>query len=91
VWSHVDHQLVLLRIDDEIVVTTSEHPFLTSKGEWVTARELRIGTPIRTVEGDYGMVKGITDIRDPQPMYNLTVDIAHTYAVGEAQGVEVRL
>lgn len=36
---------------------------------------------MRRSDGSYGIVEAIQVVQDPQPMYNLTVDHAHTFIV----------
>ncbi len=80
--SHVDQTVVLLTIDGETLTTTAEHPFYTTSGEWVDAGDLEIGDEVVSLDGN-GTVESIAVVVDPQPMYNLTVDEAHTFFVGD--------
>lgn len=41
-----------------------------------------MGDHIRTADGGYGVVENISILHTAQPMYNLTVDTAHTFFVG---------
>jgi hypothetical protein len=59
---------------------------LTHEG-WVEAGSLTIGDQILSLDGTYGDVESISISNDSQVMYNLTVDISHTFAVGEGQWV----
>jgi len=83
--SHVDPEIVLLTIDGETLETTSEHPFYTISGEWVEAADLRPGDLIRNIDGSYGEVNGMRIVEREQAMFNLTVDEAHTFFVGDGQ------
>jgi len=83
--SHLDFKVVYLTIDGEVIVTTAEHPFYTAEGEWVDAIDLRVGDEIRTAEWTTGVVESVYEVTRPQPMYNFTVDVAHTYFVGKNQ------
>jgi hypothetical protein len=80
-WEHID-TLVYLTIDGELIETTADHPFYTVEGEWLAVEELEIGDEIRRADGTHGRVEAITFTDTLQPMYNLTVDEAHTYFVG---------
>jgi hypothetical protein len=84
-WVHTDTTLIDLTIDGESIRTTPEHPFYTTAREWVAAKELRVGDEILKADGDHGVVETVTVVDQPQPMYNLTVDTAHTFFVGEGQ------
>ncbi len=83
--SHTDETVVELTIGDETLTTTLEHPFYTAMGHWVEAEDLEIGDWIYSAEYGYGRVNAIEIVDDSQPMYNLTVDEAHTFFVGEGQ------
>lgn len=81
--NHVDEDIVHLYIDGELIETTAEHPFYTDEGEWVNAAELEVGDEILSLDGDYGTVENVVVVEDVfQPMYNLTVDEAHTFFIG---------
>jgi hypothetical protein len=82
---HQDQVVQLLTIDGETIVTTPNHPFYTIAEEWIPAGQLQVGDLVRRADGRYGMVEAITFVYQPQPMYNLTVDTAHTYFVGDGQ------
>jgi hypothetical protein len=85
--SHTDQQVILLTLEGEVLITTDEHPFLLANGEWADAGDLKIGMEIRQADGTTGRVQGVRVVRDAQPMYNLTVDVAHTFVVGDDQWV----
>jgi len=40
---------------------------------------------VRKADGSYGAVESVTTETSPREMYNLTVDAAHTYFVGDGQ------
>jgi len=81
---HVDEIIIHLYIDGELIETTPEHPFYTVDDEWVNAAELEIGEEIFSLDGDYGTVEANVTIFDAnQRMYNLTVDEANTFFVGD--------
>ena len=83
IWVHVDEKLVHLTIDGEQLETTPGHPFYVRYYGWVEAGELHVGDRIRKVDGSYGVVQSVLVVHQPQPMYNLTVETAHTYFVGD--------
>ncbi len=84
-WVHIDPVIVRLTIDGETIETTPNHPFYTSENRWVYAGSLAIGDEIRDAAWSTGTVETTPFVSYSQPMYNLTVDIAHTYFVGEGQ------
>lgn len=49
------------------------------------ADDLRMGDPIRQADGSTGTVWLKWEVHKTQEMYNLTVDTAHTFYVGEGQ------
>ncbi len=83
--SHIDMEVVYLRIDGEMIVTTDEHPFYTSNDEWVDAGDLVVGDEIRQLNWETGTVEAVYTVTQPQSMYNFTVGTAHTYFVGDEQ------
>ena len=52
---------------------------------WVNAEDLQVGDDIRNAGGSTGEVESITTEETSQEMYNLTVDEAHTFFVGDGQ------
>ncbi|MCC6176191.1 MAG: hypothetical protein IT305_12870, partial [Chloroflexi bacterium] len=50
---------------------------------WVKASDLRPGDRVHRAFGGTGPVTSVTVARQPQVMYNLTVDAAHTFFVGD--------
>jgi len=85
VWAHQDDEIIYLVIDGELILTTPDHPFYTAEGEWVAVADLAVGEEVVQANGEYGLVESnITSIQTKW-MYNLTVDTAHTYFVGDGQ------
>jgi hypothetical protein len=79
---HTDPVIIHLVIDGELIETTPEHPFFTRDEGWVAAGELDTGDAVMTAALDFGFVESVTALDEPQTMYNLTVDDAHTFFVG---------
>lgn len=52
---------------------------------WVDAEDLQVGDDIRNADGETGEVESIEFEQTSQEMYNLTVDEAHTFFVGDGQ------
>ncbi|MEZ4736345.1 MAG: polymorphic toxin-type HINT domain-containing protein [Caldilineaceae bacterium] len=97
VISHVDPEIVLLRIDDETLETTAEHPFYElesapwlalgqTAGRWTDALELQAGDRVWQADGTSGVVQSVAVAPVQQRMYNLTVAEAHTFFVGDGRG-----
>ncbi len=85
VWIHDDPVILYLKIGDEVVVTTPDHPFYTRERGWVKAGELKPGEHVRKADGSYGVVRSLRLVEREQRMYNLTVEDVHTYFVGDGQ------
>jgi RHS repeat-associated protein len=86
-WAHKDPVIVAVTISGELVETTPEHPFSVVGRGWVKASDLRPGDRIHRAFGGTGPVTSVMVARQPQVMYNLTVDTAHTFFVGENQAL----
>ena len=71
------------RGEDEIIVT-EEHPFFTSRG-WTSAAQLKIGEDIITSGQHRAFVVSREKQVEAITVYNLSVQDAHTYFVGENQ------
>ena len=82
---HTDEVVIHLTIDNEELETTPEHPFYVEGVGWVNAEDLQIGDDIRNSDGKTGEVESIEAERTSMEMYNLTVDDAHTFYVGDGQ------
>jgi hypothetical protein len=72
-----------------VLETTPEHPFYVN-GTWVNAGDLTVGTVLTSFDGEDGIIQlgtitATERIEQEQIMYNLTVDTAHTFFVGEGQ------
>jgi len=70
-------------IDGEPVETTPEHPFYTVEAGWLDAEDLVPGLHVPSADGTNGVVEAISWTAGPATMYNLTVEEAHTFFVGE--------
>ena len=68
---------------DEIIVT-QEHPFFTKDG-WTPAEKLQPGNQIITADERTSTVLSLQTLSETTTVYNLTVQDAHTYFVGQTQ------
>jgi RHS repeat-associated protein len=82
---HADPVLTELIIDGEWIETTPEHPFYTEEYGWLPADELHSGIRVYRADGKTGLVWLKWTWHHTQPMYNLTIDTAHTFFVGYRQ------
>ena len=94
--AHLDPVIVHLTIDGELIVTTPEHPFYELEtapwlvvgqyeARWTDAIDLSAGDLIWRADGSMSVVQSIEIVHRSQRMYNLTVDVAHTFFVGQGQ------
>ena len=79
----VDPLVVVLTLATDDLETTLDHPFFTRTPGWVAARTRTPGAEVRRLDGGYGTVTRVVLAVRVQPMYNLTVAIAHTFFVGD--------
>lgn len=97
VHEHLDPVIIILTIDDDltddhpglIIETTPEHPFYVA-GTWVNAEDLTVGTVLTSFDGEQGIlprgtITSTVRVEQEQMMYDLTVDTAHTFFVGDGQ------
>jgi RHS repeat-associated protein len=82
---HTDQIVTELIIDGEWIETTPEHPFYVEGKGWVDAEDLQTGDRVRQADGTTGIVWLQWNVHKTQEMYNLTVDTAHTFFVGDGQ------
>ena len=82
---HTDPIIVDLTIDGDKVETTPTHFFYTQEYGWVQAGALWQGAHVRKADGSYGVVEATKTVERSQQMYDLTVDTAHTFFVGDKQ------
>ena len=82
-WAHTDPATTYLTIDSDRILATPAHPFATRERGWVPAGLLTVGEHIRKANGGWGVVRAVRSEWDAGVRYNLTVETAHTYAVGD--------
>jgi RHS repeat-associated protein len=80
-----DPNVFNVTINDETLTTTQGHPFYTQELGWVKAGDLKAGEHILKADGTYGLVISTAIQPHPQFMYNLTIQNAHTFFVGQDQ------
>jgi RHS repeat-associated protein len=74
-----------LVIAGEEIETTPEHPFYTLEAGWLDAQELEAGMHVPSASGEPGVVEAVDFSGGPAIMYNLTVEVAHTFFVGDGE------
>jgi YD repeat-containing protein len=70
-----------VHVQDGIIRTTAGHPFYVKQRGWVKVHELRAGDRLRTVEGRWIPILRIRGSDHSHLVYNLCVDVTHTYFV----------
>jgi hypothetical protein len=73
-----------IRLDDEVIHATGQHPFwLPDEGYWGKANELRAGTHLQHFDGGRRAIEEIVYRNIPAtPTYNLRIDELSNYFVG---------
>jgi Pretoxin HINT domain len=82
VLRNLDPEIEYLRIEGEWLETTPEHPFYIEGKGWVAAGDLLPGDKVRKADGTSGTIETVEIVQRPKLMYNLTVEQAHTFFVG---------
>jgi hypothetical protein len=72
-------------VGGETIETTPGHPFYTLEAGWLDAADLEPGMHVPSASGEPGEVSSVDFAARPAIMYNLTVEIAHTFFVGEGE------
>jgi hypothetical protein len=80
----LDPQIEHLVLDSGTIETTPNHPYFSADRGWVDAGELAIGEQIRTDSGANAIVLSYTVEATPTPMWDITVEDAHSFFVGQA-------
>lgn len=82
VFAHASNHLLMLRVGDEVIETTDEHPFWVEGRGFVKANTIAIGDRLRGLSGGVLLVDAIERQQGSFPVYNIEVSGAHTYFVG---------
>jgi intein/homing endonuclease len=79
---HTDTTILTMTVADDQIETTPNHRFFTSLG-WREAGALQSGDRLLTASGYARPIQAITARHEARAMFNLEVETAHTYFVGE--------
>ena len=84
---HQEKELLIIHLEDSEMITTKIHPFWTKEKGWISAGDLEEGDIIRTKSNSYLTVFSIETklLNKPVFVYNIEVENAHTYFVGEEE------
>lgn len=76
--------LVHIRLGDEVITTTPEHPFYIPTIGWYSARYLHAGDILVKSNGEYVIIEKVQHeiLEEPILVYNFEVVDFHTYYVG---------
>ena len=79
--------LIHLKIDEETITTTEEHPFYIEGEGFVEARELEVGDLAENADGENVPIEAIEVeyLEEPVAVYNFEVEDYHTYYVGNTE------
>lgn len=86
---HGVKHLVDIDLGDETVTATDRHPVYVIGRGFVDATDLTVGDRLRDSDGAMVVVHGLSRRDEILTVYNLTVDRAHTYYVGDITAVLV--
>ncbi len=85
VFSHTETSLVQLKIGEDVISATLEHPFRVAGRGWVEAGKLKVGDCIESTGKECQPVAEKQLIQGAVVVYNFTVQSAHTYFVGDGK------
>ena len=68
----------------DTLTATGEHPFWVVGRGWVHTEDLEVGEEVRLIDGSQARVTQIVENEESATVYNFTVDLDHTYFVGNA-------
>lgn len=79
-------ELIHIYVNDEEIITTTEHPFYSPVKDWTAVCKLRAGDIFVLQNGKYVIVKKVQHeiLEAPITVYNFEVADFHTYYVGES-------
>ena len=89
-YSSIHEDVLILTVrqgdgDEELIVTTSEHPFHVQDRAWVPAGELTLDDILVTLSGETLSLRAIEFLAGARTAYNFEVADFHTYGVGDSQ------
>jgi RHS repeat-associated protein len=76
-------ELVIIKIGDETIRTTREHPFFVYRQGWCQAGELTADKKLTNFDGDSVEINSIEIVLGQTIVYNFEVADAHTYYVSD--------
>jgi hypothetical protein len=76
-----DH-IVEVETSADTIRATTEHPLFVEERGWVPAGEMEVGDALVSGRG-LAKVLNVTRLNEPSRVYNLQVEVAHSYLVGD--------
>jgi len=83
-FKHRTDELVTIRVVDESISATGDHPFWVVGKGWVEAKDLQVGDRLITHDGRLLPVTGVSSTPTDEFVYNVLVDEYYTFFVGDA-------
>ena len=81
-FSYVRDSVYNIRIGEETIQATADHPFFIS-GHWLRVAELKVGDSVKTYDGSNLAIEQITVAPGRTTVYNFEVEDYHTYYVSK--------
>ena len=77
-------ELVNIKVQNETITTTPEHPFYVPQKGWTSAIDLRAGDMLCLLSGEIVVIEVVQHeiLENPVKVYNFEVEDFHTYYVG---------
>ncbi len=76
-----------IRVGQDSITATDNHPFwIEERGEWVAAKDLKVGDRLRPVDGELAAITSIEtrQLKRSEPIFNIEVEGDHNYFAGDA-------
>jgi len=77
------NSLVLLKVENEIIETTDEHPFWVIGRKWINAGQLDCNDNLKTFSGSSLQIDSVKNVSKKTTVYNIEVNQCHTYYVSK--------
>jgi hypothetical protein len=81
VYHNAPARIFEVHVAGEVIQTTANHPFHVKGKGWVKVKDLAAGDELRTAEGELVKVERVADSGETEPVFNLQVELSHTYLV----------
>ncbi|CAH1207678.1 hypothetical protein PAECIP111893_02754 [Paenibacillus plantiphilus] len=82
-FQKTSESIYIIRLDEQIVEATGNHPFWVEGKEWVDAENLEVGDVLLLSNGESIAIEDITIEGRQEVVYNFEVEDFHTYFVSD--------